>query len=122
MKTLSQLTLDAQLAPDIQKLISEKKTPDEISWIKCKKYVDDLIVEPFILVKEELHKNPLNVKRRQHGGFSIITFYRKIEGYDVLIEIVEDNQFIRKARYTGFNEKTNTAYVRDVVKWKKEES
>lgn len=121
-KALSDLIDAKSQELNVQIAQARPMQPEEIGWIRCKKYVDGLSGNYVQLFLEQKNQDPFSVNKYRNGSMTIIYFYREIEEFKIMVEVIEDDsKVIRKVRYTAFNNDKHLAYTRDIIRWKKTE-
>ena len=101
----------------LQGVTAKKMTPDELDFVRAKKYVNDLPPQFMELLKD----NSFNVGKFKLGKNHIIELEKYIYNTRIVIEIVGDeNKAVQKVTYYAFDNYTVTAYIREILKAKGE--
>ena len=114
MKTIAQLIDDKSKELNIQIASAKPMKEEAVSWLKAKEYVDSLKSNYRDLVTELLNTG-WKFGKKKIGKKIFNQFSRHIEGYEVLVEIREDEGAVTRVIYYAFSNNPMNAYVREIV-------
>jgi len=123
MKALSDLIQEKREELDIQGTTARVMKPEEAKWLQVKTYVRHMPTNYEDLFMQQLKENPQSIKKTHYDKHTILTFSKEVEGYEIMVEIIEDsNKNVKRVRYCAFNNEINTVYLKETMNFLKEKN